>query len=137
MHEILRTCLLEAPVLSGSQALIKYLQSAMAHLPLEEVRALFLNAGNRLISDEIVAFGGGSEVRLVNRRVVARALEVGANGLDLVHNHPSGDPTPSIADLRAIKSLEAICRRLDIRLDDQVIVGSEGVRSLRRMGKLR
>ena len=113
-----------------------YLASAMAHLALEEVRALFLTAGNRLVCDEIVACGGGSEVRLAHRRVIARALELGADGLILVHNHPSGDPTPSMADLRATRSLEATCRRLDIRLHDHLVVASGGFRSLRRMGEL-
>ncbi len=136
MREVLRGRLSAGPVLAGSRDLRDYLAAAMAHLPAEQMRALFLTAGNRLVSDEIVAWGSVSEVRLRHRHLVSRALELGADGLILAHNHPGGDPSPSQDDLVETRSLQALCHRLDIRLHDHLVVGAAGIRSLRSLGAL-
>ena len=136
MRQVLRSRLASGPILADSTSLLQYLACTMAHLGTEQVRALFLTAGNRLIADEVVAYGGTAEVSLGNRHLVTRALEVGAGALVLVHNHPSGDPTPSSADVARTQLLSDLCVRLDIRLNDHLVVASGGISSMRAIGAI-
>jgi DNA repair protein RadC len=123
-------------VLSSADALGDYLFAALAHHPRECVRVLFLNARNRLLRDE--SFGEGTPLGalLQPREILRRGLEVGATALILVHNHPSGDPAPSRADVTATSRLAAAAALLDMRLHDHVIVAARGMTSLRSMGVL-
>lgn len=102
----------------------------------EIARVLYLNAANHLLRDESCAEGSLLEVTIHPREVVRRALELGATALILVHNHPSGDPTPSRADREATRRLAAAAALLDIRLHDHVIVASSGCVSFRALGLL-
>jgi DNA repair protein RadC len=134
MLHVLRAEALKAPVLGTSEALIDYLFADMAHLPFERVRALFLNAKNRLLHDELVCDGSINEAPLYPREIMRRALEVGATALILAHNHPSGDPEPSEGDIRATRRVAEAGRALDIRLHDHVILARSGWSSLRMLG---
>jgi DNA repair protein RadC len=131
---VLRARLSEGPVLSSADALGDYLFAALAHQPRECVRVLFLNARNRLLRDE--SFGEGTPLQAVlqPREIVRRALEVGATALILVHNHPSGDPAPSKADVAATMRLASAAALLDMRLHDHVVVAARGLTSFRSMG---
>jgi DNA repair protein RadC len=133
---LLKSNIVERPILSSWQALIDYLHADMAHVPVERVRILYLNSKNMLIRDEQMADGSVDEAAVYVREVVRRALEFHASALILVHNHPSGDPTPSDQDLRLTRDIAEACRHLRIVVHDHVIIGSRGHSSLRSMGLL-
>jgi len=101
----LRAAALDRPVLSGWQALTDYLHAAMAHRVTEEFRVIFLNNRNILIRDEAMGSGTVNAAPVYPREIVKRALELGASGLILVHNHPSGDPQPSREDIAMTKAI--------------------------------
>ena len=122
------------PILSSWQALGDYLQAAMAHSAVEEVRVLFLNAKNLLIANEAMWQGSVDEASVHVREVIARAIALGATALIIVHNHPSGDPSPSQQDIRLTRDLVEAGRHMKITVHDHVIVGSQGRSSLRAMG---
>lgn len=119
------------PVLGSWQALIDYLTIDMAHLTVERVRVLYLNAQNMLIHDEHVGDGSIDEAAIHPREVIRRALDLGATALILVHNHPSGDPTPSRADIDMTKMIVEAAKPLGIAIHDHIIVGREGHASFR------
>lgn len=98
----------------------------MAHDPAESLRVLFLNLRRELIAEEVLARGGVEGLGIEPRQVIARALELGATGLILVHNHPSGDPTPSLADRRFTQRLATAAECLGIRLHDHLVVARDG-----------
>jgi len=98
------------------------------------MHALFLDARNSLIRAMHIASGGTNAVAFEPQQIVRRALEVGAGGLILAHNHPSGCPEPSAQDIAATKRLENCANLFDIRLHDHIIVGRAGFSSMRRMG---
>mgnify|MGYP002779100884 CR=1 FL=1 len=122
------------PILSSWDALGDYLQAAMAHSAIEEVRVLFLNAKNMLIANESMWTGSVDEAAVHVREVIARAIQLGATALIIVHNHPSGDPTPSQADIRLTRNLVDAGRHMKIAVHDHVIVGSQGRSSFKAMG---
>lgn len=124
----------EAPVLGSWQALIDYLTIDMAHLTVERVRVLYLNAQNMLIHDEHVGDGSIDEAAIHPREVIRRALDLGATALILVHNHPSGSPQPSRADIQITHRIAEAGRLLGIVVHDHVIVGREGHVSLKAKG---
>ena len=124
----------DKPVLGSWQALIDYLTIDMAHLTVERVRVLYLNTQNRLILDDHVGDGSIDEAAIHPREVVKRALEIGATALILVHNHPSGNPQPSRADIDITNRIAEAGRLLGIVVHDHVIVGREGHVSLRSKG---
>ncbi|HET8535086.1 MAG TPA: DNA repair protein RadC, partial [Sphingomicrobium sp.] len=93
------------PVLSSWDALTDYLHAAMAHSRTEQVRILFLNAKNILIANEAMWNGSVDEAAVHVREIIARAIQLGATALIIVHNHPSGDPTPSQQDIRLTRDL--------------------------------
>lgn len=134
MLHSLRTQLGQTPILSTSEALTDYLFASMAYNTIEHLRVLFLNSTNRLLRDEVMARGTVNQAPLYPREILKRALEVGATAIIVVHNHPSGDPTPCQADVKATAHLVAAARTLDIAVHDHLIVARTGWRSLRAEG---
>ncbi len=125
-----------APVLAGWQAVLDYCRIAMAHEPVEQVRLLFLDRKNHLIGDDVVQRGTIDQTPLYPREVVKRALEVGASGLILVHNHPTGDPTPSKADIDMTRALARAADGVGIVLHDHLVIGRYGHSSFKALGLL-
>lgn len=124
----------DKPVLSSWQALLDYLTIDMAHLTIERVRVLYLDARNRLVLDHHAGDGSVDEAAIHPREVIRRGLEVGATALILVHNHPSGSPEPSRADIQITQRIAEAGRLLGITVHDHVIVGREGHVSLKAKG---
>ena len=124
----------QKPVLGSWQALLDYLTVDMAHLTVERVRVLYLNAQNRLIQDHHVGDGSVDEAAIHPREVIKRGLDIGATALILVHNHPSGNPEPSRADVQITTRIAEAGRLLGITVHDHVIVGRDGHVSLRAKG---
>ena len=124
----------QQPILSSWDALGDYLSAAMAHKRVEEVRVLFLNAKNRLIANEALWQGSVDEASVHVREVIARAIALGATAIIIVHNHPSGDPTPSSQDIRLTRDLIDAGRHMKVTVHDHVIVGASGRTSMRAMG---
>lgn len=122
------------PVLGSWQALLDYLTIDMAHLTVERVRVLYLDTRNRLILDHHVGDGSIDEAAIHPREVVKKALEAGASALILVHNHPSGNPEPSSADIQITRRIAEAGRLLGMVVHDHVIVGREGHVSLKARG---
>ncbi len=121
-------------VLSSSEALRRYLCAKLADHPREQFRVLFLNKRNQLIRDELMAEGTVDHAPVYPREVVRRALQLSASALVLVHNHPSGDPTPSAADVAMTKEVIQACTALKVTVHDHVIVGAGQVSSMRSLG---
>lgn len=133
-RRLARTGLQEAPVLASWQALIDYLTIDMAHLTHERVRVLYLDTKNRLVLDDLVTDGSLDEAAIHPREIVKKALDVGAAALILVHNHPSGSPEPSRADVQITNRIAEAGRLLGIVVHDHVIIGKEGHVSLKAKG---
>lgn len=124
----------DKPVLGSWQALLDYLHIDMAHLTVERVRVLYLNTQNMLILDEHVGDGSIDEAAIHPREVIRRALDLGATALILVHNHPSGSPQPSRADIQITNRIAEAGRLLGIVVHDHIIIGREGHVSLKAKG---
>ncbi|MBX7527060.1 RadC family protein [Qipengyuania vesicularis] len=122
------------PVLGSWQALLDYLAIDMGNLKHERVRVLYLDTRNRLIDDHLAAEGSIDEAAIHPREVIRRAFDVGASALILVHNHPSGDPEPSRADIHITKQIAEAGRLLNVTVHDHVIVGRGSHVSLRAKG---
>jgi len=120
--------------LTSAVVVIEYLMIAMAHLPVEEIRVLFLDMKNRLICDEAMGRGSMSEAPIYPREILKRALALEASALILAHNHPSGDPEPSDADIRGTERLAIAGKELGIAIHDHIIVGRSGWVSMRDSG---
>ncbi len=103
----------------------------MAYEDIEQFRVLFLDKRNRLIADEVQQTGTIDHTPVYPREVIKRALELSASALILVHNHPSGDPTPSSADVQMTRQINDIAKPLGIALHDHVIIGKSGHASLK------
>lgn len=131
---LLATDIRGKPILSNWQALTDYLHADMAHEPIERVRTLYLDGKNVLIRDEIVAEGSIDRAVIHVREIIRRAIDLHASGMILVHNHPSGDPAPSKADIRLTREVAEAARPLDITVHDHLIVGTRGQTSLRSQG---
>jgi DNA repair protein RadC len=112
--------------LDSWQAVIDYCRAAMAYEKIEQFRILFLDKRNQLIADEVQQSGTVDHTPVYPREVVKRALELSATAIILVHNHPSGDPTPSTADITMTKSVVDIAKPLGIAVHDHIIVGRSG-----------
>jgi len=121
-------------LLSSWSALLAYLKLTMAHCEREAFRVLFLDKKNQLIADEILGRGTVDHAPVYPREVMRRALELSASHLILVHNHPSGDPTPSSADVEMTRQIVDAGKALKIVIHDHVIVGREDVASLKHLG---
>lgn len=131
---LLRAEVAERPVLANWQALLDYLRADMAHHSTERFRVLHLNSKNMLIRDELMSEGTIDEAAVYVREVVARALELKSAALILVHNHPSGDPSPSRADIEITRQIAAAAKGLGIGVHDHIILGRDGHASLRGQG---
>ena len=133
-NELLRGGLRQKPVLSSWSAVLDYCRTAMAYAEKEELRVLYLDKKNQLIADERAQVGTVDHTPVYPREVVKRALEVSASALILVQNHPSGDPSPSRADVEMTQAVVEAARALGIRLHDHIIVGRQGHASFKALG---
>jgi len=120
--------------LSSWRALVDYCMAQMARETNEQFRILFLDRKNKLLRDEIQGRGTVDHTPVYPREVVKRCLELGASAIILVHNHPSGDPTPSTADVEMTKQIVAAAKPLDIAVHDHLVIARTGHVSLRQMG---
>ena len=135
-QRLMRARVMNRPVLSSWDALIDYCHTAMSHRETEQFRILFLDRKNVLIADEEQAKGTVDHVPVYPREVVKRALELNASALILVHNHPSGDPTPSDADITMTGQVQDAAQVLGITLHDHLIIGKSRELSFRAQGYL-
>jgi DNA repair protein RadC len=135
-QRLARAEVVERPVLNNWDRLMDYLHAVLARERVEQFRVLFLDTRNRLLADEAQARGTVNHTPVYPREVVKRALELKATGLILVHNHPSGDPTPSRDDLEMTQEVKRAASALSIVLHDHVIVGNGTWLSFRREGLL-
>ncbi len=131
-----RTRVIGRDVISSWDALIDYCHTTMAHRDIEQFHVLFLDNQNALIADEEQARGTVNHVPVYPREVARRALELNASALILVHNHPSGDPTPSDSDIVMTEKVRKAVEALDITLHDHLIIGRAQDLSFREMGYL-
>ncbi len=129
-----RAEVMDAPVLNKWDLLMDYLTLVMAREKAAQFRVLILDTRNRLLADEAQARGTVNHTPVYPREVVKRALELHATALILVHNHPSGDPTPSRADIQMTQEIKEAGRVLSIALHDHLIIGNGEVFSFRREG---
>ncbi|MGV1757735.1 RadC family protein [Rhizobium sp. A22-96] len=132
-QRMLKSELTGKPVLSSWKALIDYCHTAMAHEAREQFRLLFLDKRNALIADEIQGLGTVDHTPVYPREVVKRALELSSTAVILVHNHPSGDPTPSRADIEMTKTIIDTAKPLGITVHDHIIIGKNGHVSFRAL----
>jgi DNA repair protein RadC len=130
---LLRDQVKKRPVLSSWSAVLDYCRTAQAFADREQFRILFLDKRNQLIADEVQQTGTVDHTPVYPREVVKRALELSATAIVLVHNHPSGDPTPSRADIDMTKQIVDVARSLGIEVHDHIIVGKHGHASLKGM----
>jgi DNA repair protein RadC len=140
MHEAtvrsIKTDVVKRPVISSWSALLTYVKAALAHESREQFRVLFLDKKNQLIADEVLGRGTVDHAPVYPREVVRRALELAASAVILVHNHPSGDPSPSGADIDMTRQIVAAARTLRIDVHDHLVVGRDGVASFKALGLL-
>ncbi len=133
-EKLLRAEIEKKNVIGSWQALLEYCQGAMGQQKIEQFRLLFLNNKNHLIADEVQQTGTVNHTAVYPREVVKRALELGATSIILVHNHPSGDPTPSTADIDMTLEIVKAAAALNIRVHDHLIVGHSEVLSFKSRG---
>ena len=135
-HRMARAKVMERSVISSWEALIDYCRTVMAHRDTEQFRILFLDTKNVLIADEEQAKGTVNHVPVYPREVARRALELNASSIILVHNHPSGDPTPSRADIDMTARIETACEAIGVTVHDHVVIGKAEEASFRELGLL-
>jgi DNA repair protein RadC len=126
-----RGAVAKRPVLSSWSAVLEYCRTAMAFADREEFRILFLDKRNALIADELQQRGTVDHTPVYPREVVKRALELASTAVILVHNHPSGDPTPSSADITMTRQIADVAKPLGIAVHDHIIVGRDGHASMK------
>ncbi|MEK6638169.1 MAG: DNA repair protein RadC [Pseudomonadota bacterium] len=125
-----------APIITSSQTLVDYLHLAMGCASSEQFRVLFLNSAHALIRDEVMSAGSVTHAPVFPREIIKRALELGAAAIILVHNHPSGDPHPSKADIDMTHKIASAARCMDIAMCDHIIIARMGWVSFRALGLL-
>lgn len=130
---LMRSQVMERSTLSSWQSVLDYLHAAQSYEHREQFRVLFLDKKNRLIADEVQQEGTVDHTPVYVREVVKRALELSATAIVLVHNHPSGDPTPSRVDIDMTKQIVAAAGSLGIAVHDHIIVGRDGHASLKAL----
>lgn len=135
-ERLARQEVLNRPVLSSWDKVVEYLRISMVHEPVERFRILFLDVKNTLIADEMQQRGTVNHTPVYPREVVKRALELSASAIIMVHNHPSGNPSPSKADIDMTREVRDAAAKLGIVLHDHVIVGREGHISFKSLGLL-
>ena len=128
---MLKSELRDKQVLASWSAVIDYCHAAMAYEDREQFRILFLDKRNQLIADEVQQTGTVDHTPVYPREVIKRALEHGATAIILVHNHPSGDPSPSSADVQMTRQINDIAKPLNITVHDHIIIGRSGHASLK------
>jgi DNA repair protein RadC len=133
-QRVMRSDLRQREVLSSWSAVIAYCHAAMAFETREQFRILFLDKRNALIADEVQGLGTVDHTPAYPREVVRRALELSATAVILVHNHPSGDPTPSGADIELTRQIVAAAKTLSISVHDHIIIGRNSQASFRGLG---
>jgi DNA repair protein RadC len=121
-------------VISSWSALLAYTRVAMAHEAREQFRVLFLDKKNQLIADEVMNEGTVDHAPVYPREVMRRALELSASAVILAHNHPSGDPTPSSADVEMTRQVIEAGRPLRVTVHDHLVIGRDGVASFKALG---
>ena len=131
-----REQIMNRPVISSWQKLLDYCRASLAFAKTEEFRLMFLDRKNVLIADEMQQTGTVDHTPVYPREVVKRALELGASAIIMVHNHPSGDPTPSKGDIEMTKEVREACEKLGISLHDHLIIGKSGHASFKSLGLL-
>lgn len=136
MLDALRSRALLEPVISDGRALIDYLHAELAESRIELFRVLFLDCSNRLLGDEVLSRGSIREARVYPREIMRRALQLGATAVILVHNHPSGDPAPSPADVRLTERIIEAGKTMDVRVHDHLIIARSGWVSFKQEGLL-
>jgi DNA repair protein RadC len=135
-QRLARSKIINRHVLSSWDALIDYCHTTMAHRDTEQFRVLYLDRKNVLIADEAQSQGTVDHVPVYPREVIKRALELNASALILVHNHPSGDPTPSDADITMTAQINTGAQALGLALHDHLIIGKNRELSFRACGHL-
>ena len=133
-RRILKNEIREREILGSWDAVVAYCTAAMAHESREQFRILFLDKKNVLIADEVQQTGTVDHTPVYPREVMRRALELSATALILVHNHPSGDPTPSRADVEMTNQIAEIAKTLNITVHDHVVIGKTGHVSMKGLG---
>jgi len=128
--------IINKPVLGSWQKILDYCYAAMGHETQEQLRLLFLNRKNRLLAEEVQQRGTLDQTAIYVREVIRRALELGAGALIMVHNHPSGDPTPSKSDITVTREVAAAAQTLGIVLHDHIIIGDGCHSSFKELGLL-
>ena len=131
---LMRGEVLERPVLTSWSQVLDYCRASMGFASKEQFRILFLDKRNQIIADEVQQTGTVDHTPVYVREVVKRALELSATAIVLVHNHPSGDPTPSRADIEMTKQIVAAAKPLGVVVHDHIIVGKQGHASLKGLG---
>jgi DNA repair protein RadC len=135
-QRLAKTKVMGRTVLSSWQALLDYCTAAMARAEKEEFRVLFLDRKNNLIADEVQHRGTVDHTPVYPREIVKRALELSSSAIILVHNHPSGDPTPSKADILMTREVVAAAKALSIAVHDHLVIGRGGHASFKSLGLL-
>ena len=130
-HRLAKGEVRKRPVLSSWSSVLEYCRTAQAFAEKEQLRIMFLDKRNQLIADEVQQEGTVDHTPVYPREVVKRALELSATAIILVHNHPSGDPTPSRADIQMTQAIVEVAKPLGITIYDHIIVGKEGHASLK------
>jgi DNA repair protein RadC len=134
IRQAYRAAIARKPILSCWSHVVDYLSATIAFDETEHLHILFLDKRNRLIADEEHQHGTIDHVPCYPREVVKRALELGAAALILAHNHPTGDPTPSHADVAMTKAIAQVCGLLGIAVHDHIVVAKQGHASLKALG---
>jgi len=132
-QRLARVSVINKPVLSSWNAIIDYCRTAMAYDETESFRLLLLDKKNQLIADELQQRGTVDHTPVYTREVIKRALELSATALIMVHNHPSGDPTPSMADIEMTKRVISAAEKLNIIVHDHIIIARKGHTSFRNL----
>jgi DNA repair protein RadC len=135
-HRLAKTRVINRPALSSWTALLDYCTAAMARSANEEFRVLFLDRKNVLIADEVQNRGTVDHTPVYPREIIKRALELSASSIILVHNHPSGDPTPSKTDIAMTREVASAAKALGIAVHDHLVIGRGGHASFKSLGLL-
>jgi DNA repair protein RadC len=136
VQKLLQETAQAGPLQSTLPQVINYCRVAMGSLQNEQLRLLFLDKKNQIIRDEVQQEGTVDHTPVYTREVIKRALELGASGLIIVHNHPSGDPTPSQADIRVTRDIQEAAEKLSIQVHDHIIIAKDAYLSFRAKGLL-
>ncbi|MBP6986104.1 MAG: DNA repair protein RadC [Alphaproteobacteria bacterium] len=134
MIRVMREEIIQKPILSSWTQVLQYCKLTMGHLKQEQLRLLFLDSKNALICDEVQQTGTVNHTPIFPREVVKRALELAASSFIMVHNHPSGDPKPSVEDIEMTKHLRNVSSQLGIMLHDHIIIAKNRHYSFRTEG---